>query len=91
MPARSAPITVKMNAQLLQEARIAARNAGIPVTQFCSEVLENEIATRRCRALPSQVVCDPPEDSNWKRLRGVALDDLSGPLNSHALHLPRRG
>jgi hypothetical protein len=90
MSSRTAPLRLKLNSKLLNSARTEAKNAGVPLTQFVGEIVEAEIATRRCRALPAQAVCDPPDNPYTPRPRGVDFHDMSGPSERYSLNLSRR-
>ena len=89
MSARSAAVTVKLNRELLADARISARRAGQTFVEFVSEVIETSIASRRLRELPPQPVPDPSEKQP-PRPKGVDPLDLHGPSDTYRLILPGR-
>ena len=92
MSARSAAVTVKLNRELLADARTSARRAGQTFVEFVSEVIETSIASRRLRELPPQPVADPSEKSKPKPLpRGVDPLDLHGAVDTYRLILPGVG
>ena len=87
-------ITLKINAELFGDARRTARDVRVPVSRYLVDVIESFVATRRLETLPPPAMTINVRSLasyEGKRRRLPESDDRSGPLNTHTVHLPRRG
>ena len=81
-------VIVKLNLGMLATARECATLSRMSVEKFIEEIVEAELASRRCKALqPSDN--EPGEPRPTPRRRDVLPDDLSGPeMGRYCFHLP---